>query len=189
MLCDPSGYCGNLLARWPLGQRNSPPSAVLAASLALFLGSGSGCTLTPTSPGILVMPNQAESFDQFKSDDAVCREYAEQSVNGYTPNNGMAASGILSTLAAGALGAIAGGAWGGAVMGGGRHRISRRRSLRASKHPRIAPDRAATLRSGLSAVHGCPRTSGLWIRLFVLRRDGGPLSGPSRTPLMRRRRG
>jgi hypothetical protein len=65
------------------------------------------------------MPNRAESFDQFKSDDAACREYAEQSVNGYTPNNGMAASGILSTLAAGALGAIAGGAWGGAVMGAG----------------------------------------------------------------------
>ena len=49
--------------RWPL--------AIVAALLL------AGCATVPTAPGVMALPGSAKSADEFRSDDAACRQAAE----------------------------------------------------------------------------------------------------------------
>lgn len=81
-----------------------------------------GCASVPNGPSVLVLPGTGLPFDQFRNDDAVCRQYAFGQVGGTTANQAAVDSGVVSAAAGTALGAAAGaaiGGGGGAAIGAG----------------------------------------------------------------------
>lgn len=77
-----------------LAESGSARAAVLVATgmsraltyvpfLALLLIGG--CTTLPSGPSMLVLPGTGKSFDEFRYDDGVCRQYAHAQVGGKTP--------------------------------------------------------------------------------------------------------
>lgn len=42
------------------------------------------CTTMPSGPSVMVLPSTSKSFDQFRADDMVCRNFALESVGGVT---------------------------------------------------------------------------------------------------------
>jgi hypothetical protein len=85
-----------------------PLSLSLAAVLAV------GCAAMPTGPDVAVMPGPGKTFDQFKLDDRVCRDYSEHDL-GTDPGRAGAAS-----VAEGAGVGLGAGAAAGAMLSGGR---------------------------------------------------------------------
>jgi hypothetical protein len=92
--------------------------------LALFaLG---GCATLPTGPSVMVLPGSGKSFDQFQTDDIVCRQWASQQI-GMSPqetaNKNTATGAAAGTLIGAGLGAAIGAATGspgiGAAIGAG----------------------------------------------------------------------
>jgi hypothetical protein len=71
------------------------------------------CATVPTGPAVMVLPGTGKSFDAFRADDAVCRQFAHEQVGGLTPQQ--AAS---NTAATGAVVGTAVGAAAGALIGG-----------------------------------------------------------------------
>jgi len=95
--------------------------------LALVAAMGlSGCATIPTGPSVMVLPGQGKPFEQFQTDDAICRQWADQQV-GTTPGQASTESAISSaaigTLIGAGLGAAIGAASGnpgiGAAIGAG----------------------------------------------------------------------
>jgi len=84
------------------------------APLVLLLGLAA-CATVPSGPSVLVLPGSTKSFDQFRADEAVCREYAYEQVGGTTANQAAADSAVRSAAVGTAVGAAAG-----ALIGGGR---------------------------------------------------------------------
>lgn len=81
-----------------------------------------GCASVPNGPSVMVLPGSGLPFDQFRNDDAVCRQYALGRIGGTTPNQAAVNSGVGSAVAGTALGAAAGaaiGGGGGAAIGAG----------------------------------------------------------------------
>lgn len=78
----------------------------------LLLGA---CTTIPTGPSVMVLPGTGKSYDQFRSDDFVCRQYASGQTGGTTPNQAITDSGVRSAAVGTAVGAAAG-----AAINGGR---------------------------------------------------------------------
>jgi hypothetical protein len=78
---------------------------VLAA--AVFFA---GCTTIPSGPSNLALPGTGKPFDQFRSDDGTCRQYAYDTMGGQTAERAQQESGVKSTLAGAAIGALIGGA-------------------------------------------------------------------------------
>ena len=71
----------------------------------------------------MALPGSDKSFEQFRSDDNECREYAFQQLEGNTPQHASNSSGVQSAVVGTGLGAAAGGAIGGgegAAIGAGR---------------------------------------------------------------------
>lgn len=79
----------------------------------LVLGA---CTTIPTGPSVMAMPGTGKSFDQFRSDDADCRQFAVGQAGGITPDQAAIDSGVRSAALGTVLGAVAG-----AAMGGNSH--------------------------------------------------------------------
>jgi len=80
------------------------------------------CVSMPTGPSVMVLPGSNKSFEQFRYDDTVCKQYAYDQVNGETAKNAAINSGLNSAAIGAGLGAIAGAALGGgrgAAIGGG----------------------------------------------------------------------
>lgn len=84
-----------------------------------FLGA---CASLPTGPSVLVLPGTGRNFDQFRTDDGLCRQYAFDQIGGrsrqQTADDAMARSAVAGT----AIGAVAGAAIGGrdgAAVGAG----------------------------------------------------------------------
>lgn len=75
----------------------------------------SGCAYLPTGPSVMVLPGTGMSFDRFRQDDYLCRQYAYGQVGGTTANQAAVDSQVGSAIVGTALGAAAG-----AAMGGGR---------------------------------------------------------------------
>ena len=69
-----------------------------------------GCATIPTGPSVMVLPGSGRTFEQFQTDDAVCRQWAQQEL-GITP--GQAAT--RSTVSGAAIGTLAGAALGAAI--------------------------------------------------------------------------
>jgi hypothetical protein len=76
----------------------------------LMLGA---CTTLPSGPGVMALPGTGKSFDQFRSDDFDCRQFASMQVGGTAPNQAAADSGIKSA----AVGTLVGAAAGAAING------------------------------------------------------------------------
>jgi hypothetical protein len=91
------------------------------SSVVALLALGA-CTTIPIGPSVMAMPGTGKNFDQFRADDAVCRQYALDQVGGATANETAVDSGVKSAAAGAAIGALAGAAMGGhqgAAVGAG----------------------------------------------------------------------
>jgi len=66
------------------------------------------CVTVPGGPSIMSLPGTGRSFDQFRSDDYECRQYANSQVGGTTPNQASADSGVQNAAVGAAVGAAAG---------------------------------------------------------------------------------
>jgi uncharacterized protein YcfJ len=96
----------------PLARRLVPSAAALLA----------GCATFPSGPDILVLPGSTKSFEAFRADDAVCREFATGQIGGTTPAQAATAAGVGGAAIGAAVGAVAGAAFGGssgAAIGAG----------------------------------------------------------------------
>ena len=56
-------------------KRISPEFAVVSVGAALVVAA---CASIPTGPNVLVLPGNGKSFEQFQTDDAVCRQWSAQ---------------------------------------------------------------------------------------------------------------
>ncbi len=94
-----------------------PVLGVSVLLTALLLGA---CTTVPTSPSVAVMPGVGKTFEQFNSDDVVCRQYAGNQNSGaaQASNDKAVESGVVGTLIGAAAGAAIGGRQGAAVGAG-----------------------------------------------------------------------
>ena len=98
-------------------------SALVSATVPFALLCG--CVMMPTAPMVPAMAGSQKTMEQFASDDANCRGYAQAGVNGpsQAATNNVAANTAASTVfaaAAGALiGSVSGNAGAGAAIGAG----------------------------------------------------------------------
>ena len=83
--------------------------ALAAAALA-------GCVSVPTGPSVMVLPGDSRSFDQFRFDEADCRNFAASQAGSaeQAQSDSMARSAVLGTV----VGALAG-----AAIGGNRNAV------------------------------------------------------------------
>jgi hypothetical protein len=92
------------------------------AGLAVLLAV-SGCAQPPLGPSVRVMPGPNKPFDAFQNDDAICRQFGDQSVGGSANaqntevNQTLIGTGVGALLGAG-LGAAVGGGRGAAIGAG-----------------------------------------------------------------------
>lgn len=77
---------------------------------SLLLG---GCASIPTGPSVLALPGTGKSFDNFRADDAECRQFALSQVGGNTAEQSANEAGIRSAAVGTVVGAVAGAAIGG----------------------------------------------------------------------------
>ena len=70
----------------------------------------SGCVTTPTGPTVKVMPGPEKSFEQFQTDDAVCRQWSLQQAGG----NPQTAA-VQGTTTGAAIGTVVGAGLGAAI--------------------------------------------------------------------------
>ena len=82
-------------------------SLTAAASLLLL----AGCASVPTGPSVMALPGTGKSFDQFRNDDAACRQYAQYQAGG--AGQAAADAGVRSAAVGTVIGAVAGAAIGG----------------------------------------------------------------------------
>ncbi len=83
----------------------------LSPLLALF--GAAACTTIPTGPSVMALPGSGRSFDQFRANDADCRQFALVQSGGATANETALDSGVKSAAAGAVIGALAGAAMGG----------------------------------------------------------------------------
>jgi Glycine-zipper domain len=81
--------------------------AVLPIIACLVL---TACATVPTGPSVLVLPGAGKNFEQFQTEDAVCRQWALQQT-GTTPNE----AGAVSTVTGAAVGTAVGAGLGAAI--------------------------------------------------------------------------
>jgi hypothetical protein len=84
--------------------------AVLSAAALVAL---SACATLPSGPSVMAMPGSGKGFDDFRADDAVCRQFALEQSGGATANEASVNSGVESAAVGTAVGAAAG-----ALVGG-----------------------------------------------------------------------
>ncbi len=85
----------------------------LALLVPVAFLAGACATVAPSGPSVMVLPGTGKNFDQFRLDDADCRQYAASQVGGATPRRASEDSAVRSAVAGTAIGAIAGAAIGG----------------------------------------------------------------------------
>lgn len=85
------------------------PRYALLGSLLLL----AGCASVPTGPDVMALPGSGRSFDEFRADDLLCRDFAFTQIGGKAREQA-ANDKIISNAAVGtAVGALAGAAIGG----------------------------------------------------------------------------
>jgi Glycine-zipper domain len=107
--------------------RNLLRPRVMAVFLPGLLALGGCAVAPPTGPTVAVMPGKDKSFEQFRADDAVCRQFASAQIGGASPAEaahrsavGSAAVGtVLGAAAGAAIGAATGNPAAGAAIGAG----------------------------------------------------------------------
>ena len=82
-------------------------SKIFSATIMLVI---SGCASVPNGPSVMVLPGTGVTFNQFRSDDIICQQYAFFQVGGTTANQAALKSGVASAAVGTAIGAAAGAA-------------------------------------------------------------------------------
>ena len=77
-----------------------------------------GCASLPTGPSLMSLPGSRKNFEEFRADDADCRQYAYVQVGGTTSQQAAAESGVASAVVGTAVGAGAGALIGGSQGAG-----------------------------------------------------------------------
>jgi len=75
----------------------------------LLLGLAA-CVSVPTGPSLMALPGSNKDFDQFRADEAMCRNYASQSIGATTASGTAVDAGVTSALIGTLVGAAAGAA-------------------------------------------------------------------------------
>jgi hypothetical protein len=100
----------------------------LKRSFAFFFAAAllGGCATMPAGPSVMVLPKPGKSFEEFQSDDAVCRQWAMQQIQmppNEIVNKNLASGAAIGTAVGAGLGAAIGAASGkpatGAAIGAG----------------------------------------------------------------------
>jgi len=105
-----------------IGERIGKKTVCKVSAIALLLA---GCAQTPMGPTVNVMPGPGKPFDVFAADQATCKGYAQNAVQGQADaaNNQAVGTGVVGTLVGAglgaAIGAAAGNAGAGAAIGAG----------------------------------------------------------------------
>jgi len=92
-------------------------------SLAAILLAG--CASPPTGPEVLVLPGSGKTYEQFRQDDALCRQYAADATHVAVGRTGDAALNsavvgtAIGTVAGALIGSASGNAGSGAAIGAG----------------------------------------------------------------------
>ena len=81
---------------------------VVASGLML-----AGCVTVPTGPSVMALPGTGKTYEQFRNDDFMCRDYALRQVGGATASQAATDSGVRSAAVGTLVGAAAGAAIGG----------------------------------------------------------------------------
>ncbi len=94
---------------------------LLMCSAIFATVSLAACATMPTGPSVMALPGEGKTFEEFRADDAVCRQFAYEQVGGVTGQEAAQRSAATSALVGTALGAAAGAAIGSASgdMGAG----------------------------------------------------------------------
>jgi Glycine-zipper domain len=82
--------------------------------ILIMIAALSACATLPTGPSVMVLPGTDKSFDQFRMDDYLCRQFAYEQVGGVTGQQAAQKSAVSSAAVGTALGAVAGAAIGSA---------------------------------------------------------------------------
>jgi hypothetical protein len=100
---------GNIMRNW----------LILPVLIVIIVSSG--CVTVPTGPSVMALPGTSKSFEQFRIDDAICRQFAYEQAGGMTAQQAGQNAAVSSALIGTALGAAAGAAIGSASgdMGAG----------------------------------------------------------------------
>ena len=99
------------------------PTRWIAGALVILLAAG--CVTVPSGPSVAVMPGSGKTFEQFQSDDAACRQWAQQQSGdaATSAHQSTAAGAVIGTVIGAGLGAAIGAAAGnpgaGAAIGAG----------------------------------------------------------------------
>ncbi len=101
-LADSAGH-----SRHP-DQRGNIMSRLLMLPLFAVLIALQACVTVPTSPSVMALPGTGKSFEQFRNDDAVCRQYAYEQAGGMAGQQAAQGSAVTSAVAGTALGTAAG---------------------------------------------------------------------------------
>jgi hypothetical protein len=88
-------------------------SKLLRYSLLAALLLLGACATIPNGPSVMALPGTGKSFDQFRADDADCRQFALGQIGGASANQAAVASGVTSAAIGAGVGALAGAAMGG----------------------------------------------------------------------------
>ncbi|NJD56711.1 MAG: hypothetical protein FIA94_09950, partial [Nitrospirae bacterium] len=70
------------------------------------------CATMPTGPSVMSLPGTGKTFEQFRMDDAVCRQFAFEQIGGMTAQQASQSSAVTSAAVGTILGAAAGAAIG-----------------------------------------------------------------------------
>ena len=100
---------------------------LLKFSLLVLMIMLAACATFPTGPSVMSLPGTGKNFDQFRTDDAICRQYAYEQVGGLTGQqagqDAAVKSAVVGTVLGAAAGAVIGSATGdmgaGAAIGAG----------------------------------------------------------------------
>jgi hypothetical protein len=85
---------------------------LLMVSFLVVASLLAGCATMPTGPSVMSLPGTGKSFDQFRLDDFVCRQFANEQSGGMTSQQAAQDSAVKSAVVGTILGAAAGAAIG-----------------------------------------------------------------------------
>lgn len=72
-----------------------------------------GCASVPTAPNVMALPGTGRTFEEFRADDAYCRDYAYQQIGGKSRQEVAGSAAVQHAAVGTAIGAVAGAAIGG----------------------------------------------------------------------------
>jgi len=90
---------------------NAKTRFVLSALLGVVILAG--CASVPTAPNLMALPGTGRTFEEFRADDAYCRDYAIQQIGGKSRDQVASAAAVQNAAVGTAIGAVAGAAIGG----------------------------------------------------------------------------